>query len=72
MVRAFLEEKEYLSVSEEDELDIDDLAETERGPNGYDCGECENWDPVNGCWANHLDIFDCPVFLTMLRDEEPI
>jgi len=33
-------------------------------PNGYDCSECEHFDPVNGCWNGQSDIFSCLIWIT--------
>lgn len=31
-------------------------------PNGYDCEECEHWDPVNGCWRNEPSLAGCSIW----------
>ena len=31
-------------------------------PNGYDCGECEFWDDINGCWRDVRDIYLCEIY----------
>lgn len=40
------EEKLKETIDEEDEKII---------PNGYVCGECPEWDDVNGCWADYTE-----------------
>jgi hypothetical protein len=29
-------------------------------PNHWVCGDCPEWDDVNGCWANYYNWLECP------------
>ncbi len=31
-------------------------------PNGYDCGDCDKWDDINGCLEAKRNIYGCHVW----------
>lgn len=39
-------------------------------PNGYDCGFCEMWDDVNGCWANKKNIITCEAYQRYIEETD--
>lgn len=39
-------------------------------PNGTNCGSCEYWDDVNGCWNDQDDVRICPIWVSEYEGEE--
>lgn len=36
---------------------------------GGDNVDCQYWDDINGCWNNQANVFECPVYISLVRQQ---